>query len=550
LAGVPDDSATIARIARETFDLPHLHAHQMEAINQLLAGHDVLAVLPTGAGKSAIYEIAALLLNGPAVIVSPLIALQRDQIHSIGESAAPAAVAVNSAVSAAQCRRAWEAIGSGAAKYLYLAPEQLANDEVIGNLNDMGVALIVVDEAHCVSAWGHDFRPDYLRLGAVIGRLGAPIIALTATASAPVRTDIVERLRLRDHREVIGSFDRPELWLEVGREIDDAGKRAGVLERVRAAAGAASSCGLLYTASRKDAESFAAELQNSGLRAAYYHAGMKSTERERIHEQFLEDALDVVVATSAFGMGIDKPDVRFIVHASVPESLDTYYQQIGRAGRDGEQARIMLFYRPEDLHLQRFLTSRQPPQDALHHVVRTLTETTGSTSVRALQSGDIPRARITRAVNLLEHAGAVGTTKRGYLEYVNPGLDPQCAVDQAIEASRAHQELIRSRIEMMRGYAETTGCRRQFLLGYFGEQFSQPCGHCDNCAAGTAQDNGGEDDAYPRNSTVRHVEFGHGVVMSASEDRLTVLFEEAGYKVLSREAVESDQLLVMEQADV
>jgi ATP-dependent DNA helicase RecQ len=306
--------------------------------------------------------------------------------------------------------------------------------------------------------------------------------------------------------------------------------------------------GLVYVASRKDAEYYADELGRLGLRAAAYHAGMKSADRQRVHHQFLADDLDVVVATSAFGMGIDKPDVRFVVHASAPESLDSYYQQIGRAGRDGEPAEIALHYRPEDLNLQTFLTASRPPEDALHEVAAALDGR--DEPARAAELGEqvhVSAARRTRAVNLLEEAGAIGTTEDGRLEYLDNDLPPEEAVAEAVSVAETHQRLIHSRIEMMRGYAETTRCRRQFLLGYFGEQLPHPCGNCDTCEAGTAQDQPETDAAYPLNSGVRHAEWGHGVVMTAERDRITVLFDEVGYKTLALAAVEAQQLLTIEE---
>jgi ATP-dependent DNA helicase RecQ len=458
---------------------------------------------------------------------------------------------VNSTQSGGEHQQAWDAIRRGEAEYAFLAPEQLAKDEVVDALADLRVSLFVVDEAHCVSSWGHDFRPDYLRLGHVIQRLGHPrVVALTATAALPVRRDIVQRLGLREHREVIASLDRPNLHLAVERFTDDTNKRHSLITRVRAlTADPATRRGLVYAASRKDTEFYAGELAQCGVRVAAYHAGMKAADREHVHEQFLADKLDVVVATSAFGMGIDKPDVRFIAHTSVPESLDSYYQQIGRAGRDGQPAEITLFYRPEDLSLQTFLTASKAPEQVLDEVAQALQE--HNEPIRPAQLKDevnASAAKCTTAVNLLEQAGAAATTSDGWLEYVDPDLRVDHAVQRAVDAAESHQRLIRSRIEMMRGYAETTGCRRRYLLGYFGEQLAHPCGNCDTCAAGTAEEQPAGDHEFPRGSSVRHGKWGHGVVMSIEQDQLTVLFDGVGYKTLSLPAVHERNILAPDRA--
>ncbi|HEV7828693.1 MAG TPA: ATP-dependent DNA helicase RecQ [Pseudonocardiaceae bacterium] len=541
----------LREVAAGTFGWSQLRDEQLQAMEQVMSGHDVLVVLPTGAGKSAIYQVPALLLDGPTLVVSPLIALQQDQLEGIADTRAPEAVAVNSAQRSSERRQAWDMIRQGQVEYAFLSPEQLAKDEVVDALADLGVSLFVVDEAHCVSAWGHDFRPDYLRLGLVIERLGHPrVVALTATAALPVRRDIVQRLGLREHREVIASFDRPNLHLAVERFTDDPDKRRSVLTRTRAlTADPATRCGLVYVASRKDAEFYADELAQCGVRGAAYHAGMKAADRERAHERFLADELDAVVATSAFGMGIDKPDVRFVVHASVPESLDSYYQQIGRAGRDNQPAEITLFYRPEDLSLQTFLTASKAPEEALDEVVHALLEH-GQPIRPAQLKGQVnaSAAKRTTALNLLEQVGAVGTTSDGHLQYIDPNLPARRAVERAIDAAESHQRLIQSRIEMMRGYAETTGCRRQYLLGYFGEQMAHPCGNCDTCEAGTAEEQSSGDDQFPQGSSVRHVEWGYGVVMSIEQGRLTVLFDDVGYKTLSLPAVHQHGLLTSDRA--
>lgn len=518
-----------------------LRREQLDAMVPLMRGRDVLAVMATGSGKSAIYQVPSILLPGVTVVVSPLIALQEDQIAGLDTTEAPDAVAINSRRSAAENDTNWQAVLEHNADYVFLAPEQLAKDEVVERLAAAQVSLFVVDEAHCVSAWGHDFRPEYLRLADALDRLGRPpVVALTATASPPVRDEIVDNLRLRDPVVVAGGFDRPNLDIAVDRHTDDAEKRRAVVDKVVSLP----TPGLVYASTRKDTEYYAAELSEKGLLACAYHAGLSAAERRGVHERFLDSECDVVVATSAFGMGIDKPDVRFVVHASVPDSIDSYYQQIGRAGRDGQDALALLFYRPEDLSLATFFTTHTPDEELVARVFSALRRGSPKRLEELRAELAVRGRKLTNAVNLLERAGAITSGRKGFTA---TALSPREAVDSAREASAAGERMDRSRVDMMRGYAETRGCRRQFLLGYFGETMSSPCGTCDNCRSGAADEpEPNSPEGLAANTAVVHREWGPGVVMSTESDRLTVLFETHGYRTLSLEAVTDTGLLTTE----
>ncbi|MFD1148821.1 RecQ family ATP-dependent DNA helicase [Saccharothrix hoggarensis] len=528
------DRERLRRAAADVFGWPRLRDEQIDAMEQVLAGRDVFVVLPTGAGKSAVYQVPGVLLDGLVVVVSPLIALQRDQVAALRENGAPPAVLVNSAQSEVDNKAAWDAVERGEARYLFVSPEQLAKPEVLDRLGRP--ALFVVDEAHCVSAWGHDFRPDYLRLGTAVERVGRPpLLALTATAGATVREDVITHLGMRDPVVVALGFDRPNLSLDVRMFTDDDGKRRAVRDWVVDAP----KPGLVYVATRKDSRRYAEELAAAGVSAQPFHAGMKAADRERVQDDFMRGRVDVVVATSAFGMGIDKPDVRFVAHASAPGSLDAYYQEIGRAGRDDEPARAVLFYRPQDLGLQRFLQSRHVDRDGLEALAEVIRDHPGLRVTELAREIGQSRRKVTTGVNLLERAGAAVAEKARFRLVA----EPSSAADQAVgEAERLHR-LDRSRIEVMRAYAETRACRRQHLLGYFGEVLERACGNCDTCHSGDAGTGVSANPEYPAQSRVHHAEFGSGTVVQSEADRLTVLFEEVGYKTLSLEAVHAADVL-------
>jgi ATP-dependent DNA helicase RecQ len=536
------DLRKLRSIAAKLYGWNELRPVQAEAMLQLANGRDTLVVAPTGSGKSAIYQVPAVLIDGPTVVVSPLLALQRDQVMALAAHGAPDALVVNSDHTEGENAAAFEALRDGRAEFLFLSPEQLAKPAVLDALAAAKPSLFVVDEAHCVSAWGHDFRPDYLRLGEAIIHLGHPtVLALTATAAPPVRNDIIAVLGLDDPAQVIGGFDRPNLALEVSRQVTADDVRRAVIDRVLAE----QPTGLVYVQTRKDATDYAHALREQGVEAYAYHAGLKASERQDVHDAFLAERPVVIVATSAFGMGIDKPDVRFVLHAGPAESLDSYYQQIGRGGRDGEPARAALFFRPEDLHLPRFFAGGTVDEDLLTRVGTGLR--LHGTAVRVADlcaELELTRAKVTRAVNLLEQAGALSTTAGG--PHWIRRMTVEDAVSAAVEAAAQRKRIEHTRVEMMRGYADTEGCRRQFLLGYFGEDLPGPCGNCDTCAAGTAgtaEDVTRGETGFPVQSRVRHREWGEGTVMREEDDRLTVLFDDEGYRTLSLRALRDHGLL-------
>ena len=506
------------------------------------SGRDTVVVMPTGAGKSAIYQVPALLLDGPTVVVSPLIALQRDQVAGLlaRGDAAGGAVQANSTISESERERAFTALKAGEVEFVFLAPEQLAKPEVLDELAAARPSLFVVDEAHCISSWGHDFRPDYLRLHTAVERLGSPpVLALTATASPPVRAEIVERLRLRDPVELVRGFDRPNLRIEVQSFREDDRKREAVVLRAMGEA----KPGIVYTATRKSAEAYAEALGEYGIDAAAYHAGMRAADREDVQSRFMAGEVDVVVATTAFGMGIDKADVRFVLHADIPDSLDSWYQEAGRAGRDGEPAVAALFYRPEDLGLRKFFASGAPDETALRKVVTLVQHADGAVQPAALaEEMDVASTRLVGLVNLLEQVGAVHVRDDGALEAGD--VAPKEAASAAAEVAESQKKVESSRVDMVRGFAETTGCRRQYVLGYFGEVLDEPCGNCDTCDAGTATDQpDAAESPFELQSRVRHASWGEGTVMRYEGDRIVVLFEEVGYKTLLLATVQERGLL-------
>ena len=406
-------------ILRRVFGYESFRPHQEGIIDAALAGRDVLAVMPTSAGKSICYQVPAITLaeaaGGLTVVVSPLISLMADQVGALRQYGV-AASCLNSTLSAAEQSDVLHGIASGALALVYVAPERLDDPYFIDVVTARGVALLAVDEAHCISQWGNDFRPSYQRIIEFIAALPArpPVMALTATATREVREDIARALGLTDPHTVLASFDRPNLKFLVERPN---GKKAKDDRVVAFAREHADQSGIVYCSSRRAVEEVCETLRDKGLAATRYHAGLSAGERDRNQDDFLYDRARVMVATNAFGMGIDKSNVNYIVHYNIPSCLENYYQEAGRAGRDGTPAECLLLYSPGDVHTQEFLLSRTERDDL-----------------------------------------------------------------SAEELAQLH-ERDEARLKQMVFYATTTDCLRSFILRYFGEEAPAYCGNCTNCLA-------------------------------------------------------------------
>jgi ATP-dependent DNA helicase RecQ len=505
----------IEELARERLGFERLRPGQLSAVQWLAADRDVLAVLPTGGGKSAIYELAGLLRTGPTVIISPLIALQDDQLMHL-RAAGLRAMVLNSQQSAGEHAAALLAT-CDADTFVFLSPEQLTNEQTLQTLKLARPGLFVVDEAHLISQWGHDFRPDYMLLGAQARAVGAPVrLGLTATAAPPVRQEIVRRLGLRDPAEVIGDFDRPNIRLSVTRvrTVDDKQRE---LART---AGDLRGPGIVYAATHASAQAAHETLAAAGHRVTLYHAGLTAHERRTAMTAFLDEQARVIVATVAFGMGIDKPDVRWVLHADPPPSLDGYYQEFGRVGRDGEPSHAGLIYRYEDFETARHLTAHSISGAAVGQVAAGLAAGQPSAS-RARQE----TAALVRLVDI----GAAEWRPDGQVYWT--GTTTVAAALTASEVQTENEnEIERTRLMMMRRYAEHPGCRRSFLLSYFGQDYPGPCGNCDNDVEHPETEP--TDVPFAVGARVISDRWGEGTVQRYDSDQVTVLFDEHGYREL------------------
>jgi ATP-dependent DNA helicase RecQ len=528
----------IHAVLRDKFGFANFHPGQEEVISRVLAGEDTLAILATGAGKSLCYQLPALMLDGTTIVVSPLIALMKDQIDMLRDRGVTDVVALNSTLSEDQEERAMERIASGTIKIVFVTPEKLEDDSFVALLRTLRVPLFVVDEAHCISAWGHDFRPAYLNLGRVIDQFGDPtVLALTATATPAVREDILVQLGIPNVKPIVKGFDRPNLRYEVRRADSESAKLKALKELFETGL---EGTGIIYTATIKNAlevQHYLHDVMN--LPAAVYHSKLQKHDRVSVHELFMQEAIRAVVATNAFGLGIDKPNIRFVVHYDLPGSVEAYTQEAGRAGRDGDLSRCILLYRMSDTRVQNyFLTGKYPDVEEVQKVFGTLEifgGQEGGVSLTDLRKiSQIPLTKLKVILALLKKGGFIEAPSRAkYALTDNARANRELVLNLAnYETKKSYDQ---SKLAMMLQYAENSSCRRRFILNYFGEDFeNEQCGACDNCLHGNRSKSVS---GYHIADVVYHTKFGQGTVERAEKDLVTVLFPNVGYKTLLASAV-------------
>ncbi|OEU49314.1 MAG: hypothetical protein BA872_00015 [Desulfobacterales bacterium C00003060] len=412
----PDDPiAQALSFMERVFGFRQFRPGQEEILESVLSGEDTLVIMPTGGGKSLCYQVPAFLRPGITLVISPLIALMKDQVDSLGVLDLPVA-AIHSLMGLRKQEEALEQIAAGHTKLVYASPERLRNRFFLQALKQSAVSMVAVDEAHCISQWGHDFRPDYLRISQALDRLGRPqTIALTATATDKVRADIIEQLGLQAPKRFVTGFDRRNLFWEVLQTSKEKDKLSVMRQRLANLSGAA----IVYAGTRKKVEGIVTSLQQKHVDAKGYHAGLDEAERTRVQEAFMEGRSDLVVATNAFGMGIDRSDIRMVIHHTFPGTIEAYYQEGGRAGRDGDAATCLLLYSPQDRRLHEFfIDARYPPREvifAVHERLRSCPEDLVWLTYREIaEMGEskISEMAVGSCVKILEDAGTVQRLKR------------------------------------------------------------------------------------------------------------------------------------------
>ncbi|HEY9754280.1 MAG TPA: RecQ family ATP-dependent DNA helicase [Oculatellaceae cyanobacterium] len=465
-------------VLRDQFGIPEFRPKQREVIDSLLSGNHTLALLPTGYGKSLCYQVPSQVLPGVTLVISPLIALMQDQVSGLKRRGVSNATVLNSHVSQEEQNFRLAGIKAGAFKLVYVAPERFESGRFRSLLSSIDLSLIVIDEAHCISQWGHDFRPHYRSLSQHLKALPETLIlALTATATLAVQEDIVNILAPGRMRTIHASFDRPNLHLEVKSVSDSAEKDRIILKTLKQQ----SEPVIIYTSSRKETEALAGRLKLQKIKAAHYHAGMNQDQRARVQRNFETDAVPVIVSTVAFGMGVDKPNIRHVFHYNLPGSLEGYYQEAGRAGRDGKQATCTLLFQPKDANTQRFLMDKNFPTDqqiqsVYKYVVGHSPDGARVSQILAIMK--IGDSALNSSLDLLKHLELIEQNVNGALS-VRRVLGRGERIDTQYLQQRRLREA--ARLERMIQYGQKRVCRRLQILNYFGQGLENGCAGCDVC---------------------------------------------------------------------
>jgi len=459
-------SDVLESLARDRFGVRAFRPGQRALIDAVLAKQDALGILPTGGGKSLCYQLPALLLPRPTVVVSPLIALMKDQRDHMVRAHVDAAE-LDSTLSVEEERACEVEIRHGDHPLIYVTPERLQNPECIAMLRERGVALVAVDEAHCVSQWGHDFRPAYLAIRDAVEKLGRPpILALTATATPETIADIEQQLGMRNPKVVHPSVSRENLAFRVERTVNEMSKRTTLMRLLDEETGT----GIVYVATVKMADELFAWMSALRVEVGRYHAKMRPHEREESRHRFMDGTVRVMIATKAFGMGVDKPDIRWVVHHQFPDSIESYVQEAGRAGRDGRAARCVLLYRLEDRRVQTyFLAGKYPSKGDVLKVHQAMREGAKTIAEIASKSGVGRR----RTQTIVVHLAQLGIAQAS---------DDPVEVQRIVREYQLRSERDRKKLAAMMHYAQTSECRARVLLEYLGEASAGGCGRCDNCA--------------------------------------------------------------------